>query len=455
MSNIIKTPDLSRLPEIDVERQNWIDAACSKLNLDDLRNLNLELVNVHSPMGFERELAELIVNRMNSAGIRSHLQVIDNMSANAIGRYGKRADGPTLMLYAPMDSHITFDPKIDLPWVGNKYRDDMIPNGYINDNGDVIGLCAWNPKAGIAAHIAALEAVIKAGIPIRGEIIAAFCGGGMPAHSDPSHNRPGFGFGSGVFHMVREGVTADFGLITKPINMVFWEEPGLAWFKITTHGSVMYAGLPHDMPGYSNTIADLAVISSAIEDWLPEYAEKNTSGQVKPEGALGALRAGNPSSTAIGPAAAELYVDIRITPRMTPLDAWRQLEEQLDKIRAANPGLVVTSEMVAAYPSASTDPNHWVVRSTTRAWEAVEGIKHPKHIPFSGQTDASLIRNLGIPLARIGMPFYDGVPDEWKKGIGGMGYSHIPDLEILTRKIIHVIVDSCTRSRLEIQEASA
>ncbi len=444
-------PTTLGLPPMDAERQAWVQAAWNQLDVEHIRQLNLDIVNVHSPMGFERKLAEWLAAYMKRSGISSHVQVIDDLSGNAIGRYGKRYDGATLMLYAPMDTHIAQKPEIDIPWVGDDFRADMMTPGYVTDAGDVVGLGASNPKSGIAAQIAALEAVVKAGIPLRGEVVAAYCGGGMPAHSEPGYPRQGVGFGSGVFHMVRQGVTADFGVICKPLNVVMWEEPGLAWFKVTTCGPMMYAGLPKEMPGYNNTIADLAKIAIAIEKWLPTYARLNTSGLVKPEGALGALRANLPSRVAIPPGAAELYIDLRISPRMTPMDAWRQLEEIVQKVVKANPHIDANVEMVAAYPGASTDPNHWIIKSTTRAWEAVEGQRHPMPPLFSGQTDASMLRNLGIPLARVGYELYDDGPFNWTRGIGGMGVSHIPHIERLARKLVHVIVDSCTRPLSEIQ----
>lgn len=433
---------------LDQQRSEWVEAAWSQLSRDSIRDLNRDLVDLHSPMGDERALAEWLVGRMRDSGISSSLQPIDARSANAVGRYGSASDGPSLLLYAPIDTHIAADEEVDLPWVGRGLRDDMRPSGYLNEIGDVVGLGASNPKALVAAQLAALEAVVRAGVPLRGEVVAAFCGGGMPYHSEPGYPRQGVGMGSGVFHLVTHGVTADFGLICKPGYQVTWEEAGLAWFKITTSGPLMYAGLPHDMPGYRNAIADIGQVAVALESWLPEYAKANSSGLVEPQGALGAIRGGHPSRTAIPTASAELYVDLRLTPRMTPLDAQRQLEKQIDILRAADPGLDVTVEMIAAYPSASTDRDHWIVRSTTRAWEAVEGREHPAEPdPSSGQTDASLIRNLGIPLARVGCPWNEKTPAEWSAGIGGMGVSHIPDVEKVARIVVHTIIDSCTRAR--------
>ena len=431
---------------LDAERAKWVDAALDLLDEEAIRQLNLDVVNLHSPMGHERPLAEWLVERMGAMGMASRVQPIDELSANAVGSYGPGRDGPTLMLYAPIDTHLAADPDVDLPWAGASLRPDMLPQGYVDDVGNVIGLGASNPKSIVTAQLSAIDAVMRAGVPLTGQVVGAFCGGGMPYHAPEGSPRQGIGMGSGVFNLLQQGQSADFAIICKPGYQVIWEEPGLAWFRITTRGVLSYAGFSHAMPGYKSAIADLAVVATELEEWLPRYAEANASGLIRPQGALGALRAGSPSRTAIPPGAAELYVDLRITPRSSPTDAHRQLEAELDRIRARHPGIVVDCEMVAAYASASTDPNNWIVQTTSRGWEYVEQQPHPKRNPMSGQTDASILRNLGIPTARVGVPSpIPGYPPEWEPGLGGMGVSHIPDVRRVAAILVYAIVDTCTR----------
>ena len=107
-------------------------------------------------------------------------------------------------------------------------------------------------------------------------------------------------------------------------------------------------------------------------------------------------------------------------------------------------------EMIASYPGASTDPENWIVQSSMRGWEFAEGRPNEFPPPVSGQTDASMIRNLGIPLARFGQDFpAPGAPPEWD-GLGGMGFSHIPELAKVTKAAIYAVIDTCTRTRSEV-----
>ncbi len=59
---------------------------------------------------------------------------------------------------------------------------------------------------------------------------------------------------------------------------------------------------------------------------------------------------------------------------------------------------------------------------------------------MSGATDANILRNRGIPTVRVGMP---KVPD---LGFSeGMNTVDIREMERLTRLLIRVAVDVCTR----------
>ena len=91
---------------------------------------------------------------------------------------------------------------------------------------------------------------------------------------------------------------------------------------------------------------------------------------------------------------------------------------------------------------------HLVFRNQ-RGWEYVEGRPHQVILGTSGQTDASALRNLGIPAIRIGYPPVASTPPAWQ-GFGGLGVAHIPDLAKVTRAVIYAIVDTCTRSRAEV-----
>ncbi len=430
------------------EQQGWLERAYAQIDEDRMRALNLALTSIHSPTGAEREINEWLAGHMAEMGLDASYQPLDEGSGNAVGRLRGSGDGPSLLLYAPIDTHLEADPEQDVPWVGPELRPDMLPNGYVAENGDVIGLGSSNPKGMTTLLCEAVDAVIRAEVPLKGDVILASAGGGMPTNPPTGSGRMNHGLASGVSYMINHGVAPDFAIISKPGWAVSWEEVGLCWFKVNVKGQMGYAGITRSIPNFRNSIVHASTFILALEEWLPKYQERNTSGLCSPQGAISAIRGGWPHKPAFPSATVEVYIDIRCTPRTPPSEVRAQFGEAIVQISADHPELDLEWEMLAAYPAASTDAENWIVQSTMRAWESVEGRPHEVRTGSSGQTDASAIRNLGIPTARVGFPQVPTTPPEWA-GFGGMGVSYIPDLAKVTRAIIYAIIDTCTRTRAE------
>jgi acetylornithine deacetylase/succinyl-diaminopimelate desuccinylase-like protein len=237
----------------------------------------------------------------------------------------------------------------------------------------------------------------------------------------------------------------------KPGNAVMHEEPGLCWFKVVVKGTLGYAGMPHNLPRFRSSIVPAAKVILELEEWLPRYTERNSSGQVTAQGWIAAVRSGWPDRVAFPSATTEIYLDIRCNPRTPPAEVSAQFEEAIAGILARHSEIELEWEMTASLPGASTDPNNWIIQSAIRAWEQVEGKPHLAPPRTSGQTDISMIRNLGIPTARTGwVSNPEQTPDEYRQGLGGMGVSFPPDFAITCRKLVYSIIDTCTRTREEV-----
>ncbi|MEQ8165591.1 MAG: acetylornithine deacetylase [Alphaproteobacteria bacterium] len=428
-------------------QEKWFEKAAGLISEERLQQLDLALTDIHSPTGEEREISEFIARYLDEAGFEAEYQPMTEDSGNAVAYLRGSGDGPSVMLYAPVDTHIEADPAFDVPWCGPELRADMVPEGQLRD-GLVVGLGAANPKAMVTTLIEAARCVKESGAQLKGDIVLAFAGGGMPVSSALRDKR---GLSDGVMHMLNRGVTADFGLIMKPWNFVYYEEAGLCWFRVNVRGSMGYSGVPRGIPTFRSSIVPAATVIQEIEAWLPEYTKKNASGQISPEGWIAAVHSGWPDRPAFPSATTEILVDIRITPRTPPSDVKAQFGDQMNRICRKHPEIDLDWEMIASCPTGSTDPDNWIIHSAQRGWERVEGKKHPKSPRHGGQTDGAAIRNYGIPMARLGWPWpYDGMPEELADGLGGMGVTHIPDLVPCCKKLIYAIIDTCSRSRKEV-----
>jgi acetylornithine deacetylase/succinyl-diaminopimelate desuccinylase-like protein len=247
--------------------------------------------------------------------------------------------------------------------------------------------------------------------------------------------------------MLSQGVRGDFAIITKPGYAVAWEEVGLTWFRIRVRGVQTYVGRRHFL-AYRNPIVEAAHVVTALEAWFGEYAKRHTDGLVAPQGAVGAVQGGWTYKPSMIPAACDLYVDLRISPRTSPEEARRELEAALGRIKAQHPGLEADCEMILAIPGAGTDPRNWIIQSCIRAWESVEGRSHQPFLETSGQTEAVILRRAGIPTARMGLPAaMTAGPDRPKHT---MGVVDAAAMRRFTRCLIYSIVDTCTRDLAEV-----
>jgi acetylornithine deacetylase/succinyl-diaminopimelate desuccinylase-like protein len=433
-------------PDLSPEQRAQFDAATALIDVDRLYRINRELTAIHSPTGRERAASEHMTRYLAENGVEAAYQPMGEASGNAIGRIRGSGGGPSLLLYAPIDTHLEGNAQ-DLPWVGPHLRADMVPE-LREEDGLVIGLGASNPKAMVATLAETIRVVRAAKVSLTGDLIVAFAGGGMPVDLAAPGNR---GLSDGVSHLLTRGVHTDFALVMKPGNAVLHEEPGLCWFKVAVKGTLGYAGMPHNLPRFRSSIVPAAKVILELEEWLPRYTERNSSGQVTAQGWIATVRSGWPDRVAFPSATTEIYLDIRCNPRTPPAEVKAQFEEAIASILARHPEFELEWEMTASLPGASTDPNNWIIQSAIRAWEQVEGKPHPTPPRTSGQTDISMIRNLGIPTARTGWASTpEQTPDAYRQGLGGMGVSYPPDLAATCRKLVYSVIDTCTRTRAEV-----
>jgi acetylornithine deacetylase/succinyl-diaminopimelate desuccinylase-like protein len=432
---------------LDEQRYGWIESAGQYVTPERLRDLVRGLIDIPSPTGDEGPLAEHIAATLRASAITATAQPLDDRQANAWGRLAGSGEGPDLMLYAPIDTFTTGDPEQDLPWIGPQWRPDMAAESVVD--GDLVsGLGASNPKGHAACVLLAAEAIRAADIPLTGDLVVAFGAGGMPTNSLPGSARRNTGQGVGCSFLLEQGVWTDFAVIAKPGWSVSWEEVGLAWFEVTVHGTHTYVGSRHRLP-YRSAIADAGRVVERLEAWFGGYAERHTDGLVSPQGIVSSIEGGWPRLAAAAPAACRLMVDLRLSPRTTPMQAKREFGAAVDEIRAELPGVSVTWRPVLAIPADTTDPGSWVCRSAIAAWEQIEGRSHEPILGNSGATDANILRSRGIPTVRVGMPKVAEAPFPIDF-TAGMNTVDVREMMRLTEHLVRVAIDTVTRSRTEV-----
>ena len=430
----------------DAERERYAAKLAGFLDREWMLRELARIVDIPSPLGEERPIAEHLVALMQELGLKTVVQPIDELSANAIAELGD-GDGPSVMLFAPLDTALSGVEEEEVPWIGPELRPDHRPVARIEGDG-VVGLSADNPKAHIISIIAAVAAVKKAEVPLTGRIVVALGAGGAPSNKRPKLARWNVGHGTGCEFLLQQGVRADFAIVTKPGYAVQHEEVGVCWFRVRVHGAQSYVGRKHVLVE-DNAIVKAAALIPLLEQWFREYAERHTDGLVAPQGAIGAIEGGWKYKPAFTPAACDIYVDMRISPRTTPIEAWRELNEALARF-AKERNTIVDCKLITAVEGPGTEATNWIPRACIRAWEAVEGRKHEPFTRTSGQTEAVIFRRHGIPTARVGLPAQMS-PTGGERMKHSMGITKVGGMMKLAEVLTRALVDTCTRNLEEVR----
>lgn len=411
------------------------EEAIARIRRDRLVEILRELVDVPSPTGEERALAETIVSMLRAAGIDSSLQALDERQANAVGRIAGTGDGQSVLLYAPIDTVTAGNAAEDLPWAADEMRADMLAHSRLVD-GHVVGLGAHNPKGHVACIIAAAEAIKATCIPFRGDLLLGFGAGGMPTEARTGM-RPESGHGTGCAFMLQQQPRPDFAIIAKSGWTVSWEEVGFCWFEVRVKGTHTYVGSRHLLP-YVNAIHQAARLIDRLERWFPVWAEGHRDGLVMPQGVVSQIEAGWKRMPAFTPAQCRFRVDLRIGPRSTVAQACEEFGVQVEQF-ARELGIDLEWECVRAIAGSSTPKENWIVQRTIDSWEEIERRPHEAFRALSGATDANILRAAGIPTARIGLPKATLPSLDFQLGMNAV---NIDDMEKLTRLLIHSALET-------------
>ena len=417
-----------------------LERTLSGITPERLEAAAVAVTSIPSPTGQEAPLARWLAGQMSAAGLQAEAVSIDQHQASAAGRIRGRGDGPDLMLYAPIDTLTTGDPDEDLPWSGPRLRPDMRPEG-VSDGRFVSGLGAGNPKGHAACilvtGLAYAQALRELELTPAGDLVLGFGAGGMPTNAIGTNPaRANTGHGVGASFLLERGWYTDAAIIAKPGDFVAHDEVGLCWFQVTVHGIHTYVGSRHRLP-YHNPIVGAAELAGRLERWLADYPGRHRTDTAAPQGIIGSIRGGWERMLAVTPASCRIRLDIRLAPGHHPIALKREVRETVEAF-ARELDLDVTVDLVNAIPASRTDPSEWIITRTIEAWETVNGRPHQPIPDNSGATDANILRNRGIPTARVGMPKVEQASAEFTLG---MNTVDVQAMQRLGHLLAHVSVD--------------
>ena len=211
--------------------------------------LTQQLIRIPSFLWHESTLGHWIADWMRARGFAVDLQVVPlphlanhptGVTHQAIGVLRGDGSAPSLMLCGHTDTS---------DWQGRPFREGEWkhdPFGGEIEDGKLYGLGALNMKAGVAAILCAADALRRADLPRRGDLIVA-C---VVAET---------GGGVGAVHLIEQGLRPDFCIVTEAGNL----DMGLISVGYV-QGKVRLIGeFKHRVP-YNNPIEQAAKVIQAF-----------------------------------------------------------------------------------------------------------------------------------------------------------------------------------------------
>lgn len=133
---------------------------------------------------------------------------------NVVGLLKGKGGGRSLLLTGHIDN-VTVEPKSD--WAHDPFGAEVI-------DGKIYGRGASDMKGGLIASLSAIQSLIKADVPLRGDVI--FASAVNEEHS-----------GNGTLSMICKGITADAAIVAEPSeNDIFVATPGDVYWQLTVQG---------------------------------------------------------------------------------------------------------------------------------------------------------------------------------------------------------------------------
>lgn len=401
-----------------------------------LRETLMEMVDIPSPTGREREMARYLAGRLGRAGFRTGLQEVSEGRPNSVGTLPGAGDGRNLLITGHMDT--SYD--------GNE--DYLSGEGFkakaVHRNGWIWGLGANNMKSGLAAALVAVEAVAKEGVPLRGDLTYAGVVGEIEKAPVEEFQGTSFaGYGTGSRHLVLHGVTSDCVILAEPTDLcVSNANLGVLWAKITARGTVSHSVFTKH-PGIQNAIRTIHRIQAAIEKWAPSYESRHECMGQHPNVTIASVRGGLPWRLSRNPTEASLYLDIRTVPGQPPEDVKRELRAVLRK--AAEEGGEPEAELgfYIYDPGTLLDPKHPLVDAMLRAHKLALGKASPLTIRRPA-ADSTHFNHYELPCVCYG-PGGRMHPGAKKKGLMHAVGEHVSVENLVAAAKVYVaaILDIC------------
>jgi acetylornithine deacetylase len=411
--------------------------ASAYITADGVRDCLADLVNISSPTGSEIGVAQYLVERMRKSGMETDLPLVDQGRPNAVGHLRGHGDGLNLLFTGHMDTSYSGDEE---HLAGDGFR----PKATFRD-GWIFGLGANNMKSGLASAMIAIEAIVKSGVKLAGDISFGGVVGEIEKTAIEEFQGIEYsGYGVGSRHLVTHGVTGDFAILAEPTGMrIAAANMGCIWMRITVGGTVAHSALAN-RPNVVNAIAVMHDLQGDIRQWARDYEAAHVYMGEHPNVTIGAIRGGAPWRLSRNPHSCSLYLDIRTVPGQTVDAVKRSLRSVLRQFAERTGTSEPALHVYVSDPPTTVDAQLPLVQALGAAQTQVTG-ESPAPVIRRPGADTVHFNAYGVPCVSFG-PGGRLHPDSAGQSMHAFGEHVLIDDCVAAAKIyLAAALDLCNR----------
>lgn len=337
--------------------------AQSAVDDDRLLDLAQRLIAIptENPPGNERQAAAFLADYFADNGWSVDVSEFEPGRPNVVVQIAGREAGPQLIF----DGHLDVVPAGD-GWTSPPYSPLI--------RGDrLIGRGAADMKGGIAAMIAAAEAIQRADVPLRGTLTLAVV-------ADEEEG------GGGTRHLVRSGVRGDWAIVPEPTELKpVVAHKGSANLRVHISGVAAHASAPEEGV---NAVEHAAALIGDLGELSFSLKERRHPLLGHPTLTVCGIHGGFNDYTV--PAACTVQVNRRVLPAETRQELVSEVEAVQARRANRDHSFDAVVELQSFTPAMETDADSPVVGALRSAVQQVTGID-PGVAGWSATSDASIL----------------------------------------------------------------
>ena len=327
----------------EAEIRDVADRIRAAIDRQELIDLILELGNIRSLAGYEKEAGDFVYDWMKREAFSPKKVGMVPDRFNVIGEYGGQnpTQGKNLLFTSHLDTEspqyndldkLKYRPgSVDKPeWLQASLKDGVFS-----------GRPVENDRGPMACFLIGAKALKKTGLPMAGSLYLTAC----PAEIGPEHveefQGPQF-LGKEIgaqFMMTHGGVAPDFAIAAEGTDFgISWVSCGHANFRINIYGEDVFTPLlehPEELRKHPSALVKVAPLIEALQKWCVEFEKNNIyhspGGTAVPKTQIGAIRGGDPHLMGGGSEVCSVYLGATLTPVQSIADVQRSLEALMAK----------------------------------------------------------------------------------------------------------------------------